>query len=405
MDIELKQSSYGYGKDYRCSQLQFEWQTSHPTFKAVIKGMDVIRYLEKTPLATLLNNPPLLLPLESPEIWHKEPKIIDYVQLPLFLWVPDFFYPSLVTHMPCPLDDCPAVCTRQRWRSGGPRVIHDINHAMYLHTFDYKCPTHGIEFAGWDDRSLSRLHPVVRNRFQFFLTAEEGVTLVLLSRIINCRLSAGGFNALRNEISQSRHERMYQAIENYHLHCLHHHNSRLNSLLGYFSVNRGTTQHYPALPPILHNPDGYYDHDPLSVKAMSAIYQSYCKQQLSLWIRYSQQFTAKRVSIDSTFKIAKRIPKSPTTRLWSMVDIDTGIILVQQLLTHESHVDVCPMLGSYASRCHELKAPLPIRVCSDRGLMDKNLITHHTAFPRAHINVDNWHFVELFAKTLNRHNP
>ena len=46
--------------------------------------------------------------------------------------------------------------------------------------------------------------------------------------------------------------------------------------------------------------------------------------------------------------------------------------------------------------------PVPVRVCSDRGLMDINVINHPTAFPDAHINVDPWHFQELFTKTLNK---
>ena len=46
--------------------------------------------------------------------------------------------------------------------------------------------------------------------------------------------------------------------------------------------------------------------------------------------------------------------------------------------------------------------PLPTRVCSDRGLMDYNVIKHPDGFPDAFINVDPWHFQQLFMKTLDK---
>jgi hypothetical protein len=35
------------------------------------------------------------------------------------------------------------------------------------------------------------------------------------------------------------------------------------------------------------------------------------------------------------------------------------------------------MLERYAQRCEELKVPVPVRVCSDRGLKDANGINHY----------------------------
>ncbi len=89
-----------------------------------------------------------------------------------------------------------------------------------------------------------------------------------------------------------------------------------------------------------------------------------------IWKRYTQQLTADRVCVDATHKVPKKLTESGMTRLWSMMDVETSCILSQQMLTHEAHEDVLPMLISYAHRCHELGRPLPSRVCSDRGLMD-----------------------------------
>lgn len=84
------------------------------------------------------------------------------------------------------------------------------------------------------------------------------------------------------------------------------------------------------------------------------------------------------------------------------MDVDTGFILTQQMLTHENHIDVLPMFEQYVQRCSELSKPLPTRICSDRGLMDSNLIHSSSAFPASHINVDPWHFIQNFVKSLNK---
>jgi hypothetical protein len=85
-----------------------------------------------------------------------------------------------------------------------------------------------------------------------------------------------------------------------------------------------------------------------------------------------------------------------------MMDIDTGVLCAQQMLTHERSEDILPMLQGYVARCAELQQRLPTRVASDRGLRDAALINDTTAFPDAHINVDNWHFQQRFLKTLNK---
>ena len=65
------------------------------------------------------------------------------------------------------------------------------------------------------------------------------------------------------------------------------------------------------------------------------------------WNRHTQQLTADRVCIDATFKVPKKLIDGSLTRLWSMMDVDTGCLLHQQMLTHEAHEDVLPMLSSY----------------------------------------------------------
>ncbi len=59
----------------------------------------------------------------------------------MHLWIPDYFYPDLVPHEPCPVEGCDQVTQRRRWLSGGPRLIHGVHHAVYLHCWEYECPS------------------------------------------------------------------------------------------------------------------------------------------------------------------------------------------------------------------------------------------------------------------------
>jgi hypothetical protein len=117
-------------------------------------------------------------------------QLIDYVQPTMHLWVPDYICPDLVPRVPCPVEGCDQVRYRRRWHCGGPRLIHGVDHAGYLHCWEYECPSadlRGKTFCGWLHGSLAKLKPLVRSLFGFALTAEEGVTLELHSRIVDAR--------------------------------------------------------------------------------------------------------------------------------------------------------------------------------------------------------------------------
>jgi hypothetical protein len=396
-------SNSGYGASPRCSPLQQEWQIQHPTFRAIETGLTIKDVLNKSPLIPLIADPSILLPLSTPSLYKDEPSLIDYVQLPLHLWVPDFFVPHLVPFMPCPEAACTARTARQRWHSGGPRLIHDIDSAAYLHCWEYQCDTHRKKsFSGWDQRCLAKLAPSARALFRFVLSKEEGVSVVLHRRVVEARVSGSSLNALRNELVRNRYTRMYEKIAAYYQHCKHHRMTGTTGITPWL-FGRGASTTYAPLPPIIHNESGYYDHEPPSITYFSELYQLHCQEQSTLWTRYTQQLTAERaICIDATFKLAKKVVNTSAKMLWSMMDIDTGCVLHQQLLTHERHDDILPMMASYADRCREMGVSLPRRVCSDRGLMDANVINDPTAFPDAHVNIDPWHLHALFAKTLNK---
>ena len=407
-DLGSSSNTFGYGKNPRCSPLQQQWQIAHPTFKDIQIHPNIkVKYRDRQQEVYTLADPALLLPLASPSLFKVEPRLIDYVQLPLYLWIPDWFLPHLVPWVPCPVDGCPAPTTRRRWRSGGPRVIHGVGHAMYLHGWDYNCTVHkSTAFAAWDPRCLQKMNIAARDVFtsQFILTPDEGVTRELFDRIVHSRRSGSSLHALRRELVRFRYERLYRTITQYYNHCEQHLLSKstpFQKLVPGFGMPSNT---YAPLIPDLHHADreAYWDHDPLDIKSMSKVYSTYCHNQASLWKAHTQQLTADRVSIDATYKIAKKIRDSNVSRCWSMVDTDTGVILHSQLLTHETHQDVLPMFKQYALRCAELKVPLPSRICTDRARMDVRLIQHPDAFPNTHINQDVWHFVELFGKTLNK---
>ena len=161
------ENNSGYGQTPRCSPLQQQWQTSHPTFIAIKQYPNIrIQYREKERYnINSVSDPALLTPLASPAVFITEPRLIDYVQLPLYLWIPDFFLPHLVQRVPCPEPECQAETRRVRWRSGGPRVIHGIRHAMYLHGWDYTCTRHKNSFTAWDPRCLQRMPIAARRIF------------------------------------------------------------------------------------------------------------------------------------------------------------------------------------------------------------------------------------------------
>jgi hypothetical protein len=213
----------GYGSSPRCSPLQCEWQLAHPMRKAILEHAHVVDYIKASSLsahAWLLPNLSVLLPPADPYLLGKMPKLIDYVQLPLHYWIPDWFLPQYVPFMPCPEPDCTARTTRQRWHSGGPRLIHDVHHAVYLHCWEYRCVEHPERsFSGWDERSVSKLPAAARLRFGYVLTRKTGVTLELHRRIVDARVTGSSLHTLRREMRENRHRRMYETIIAYNSHC------------------------------------------------------------------------------------------------------------------------------------------------------------------------------------------
>ncbi len=291
--------------------------------------------------------------------------------------------------MPC--NKCTSYGTRQRWTSNGPRLIHGVQHSVFLYYFEYQCTSCKSVYKSIDSNVRNKLHPKVQLKYPFYTTANCGVTNELLQLIVSSRaVSLTSLTTLRKNIREIRYERMFKTIIDYNYHC------------DWYRKSRGfRDESFEELPPILTNPTGYHDHEPISVNTMGEIYREWCSDNMSTWSNYTQQLTADQVSIDSSHKIPKRVTGNAFGRLWSMVDISTGVILQQQMLTNETNEDILPMLKQHVARCISLDKPVPSRVCSDRGLMDANLIKHVDAFPCAHINVDPWHFQQLFMKTLN----
>ena len=113
-----------------------EWQLRHPLFQAIQPGRNVKTFYstQKTTATRVLGDPSVLQPPAVSTIMvatgKARPELIHYVQLPLHLWIPDYFYPDLVSHTPCPVDGCTAGTQRRRWHSGGPRLIHGVHHAV-----------------------------------------------------------------------------------------------------------------------------------------------------------------------------------------------------------------------------------------------------------------------------------
>ena len=371
------------------NELQLQWLNSHPIYQAIKTNANIHTYMKHiTPAQSYMTcgpNPAWLLPSSEPCPTGGSPQLQDYVQLPIFLWVPEWFYPNLVPAMPCNM--CHGTGTRQRWSSGGPRVIHDMNHTVYLHCFEYKCTKCSSVYKGTDRAVRSKLPRKVQLKYTFHTTHAAGVTLDLLQHIVASRTTGQSLNKLQQFIRELRYERMHNTIVDYYNHCK--------------TYQHICSDYQPTpLPPILHNAAGYYDHEPLSVHTMAEIYTDWCKLYEQQWKAYTQQLTADYVSIDSSHKIPKRVKGNAFTKLWSMADISTGVILQQQMLTNEANADIQPMLYQHVARCASLGKNTPSRVCTDRGVLDAKLIGQ--SMPDAHVNVDPWHFQQLFLKTLDR---
>ena len=367
--------------------MQLQWINDHPVVKSIKLATsirDIYKHI-KPEHYYMINgpDPSWLLPINDPITHHIKPCLSDYVQLPCYIWVPEYFYPELVTNMPC--NKCSSFGTRQRWTSNGPRLIHGIEHSVFLYYFEYQCRSCKTVYKSIDRNVRNKLHHKVQLKYPFYTTANTGVTNQLLRRIQSARAANNtSLKSLYKEMRELRYERMYTAITDYYYHC------------DWYKQQRCRDTVFEPLPPVINNPSGYYDHEPIRVVTMSELYNEWCDDNLTIWTNYTQQLTADQVRIDSSHKVPKRVRDNAFTRLWSMVDIETGVILQQQMLTSETNADILPMLKQHVARCTSLGKPLPFRVCSDRGLMDENLMKHVDAFPAAHINVDPWHFQQLF---------
>ena len=232
--------------------------------------------------------------------------------------------------------------------------------------------------------------------FRFVLTAEEGVTKELHSRIVDARMGGGSLTRLRKELTRNRYTRLYDTMIAYYDHVTMYSKKQAKSTYG----GTGSSVTADIKPDELHNPASYYDYEAPSVAYMSNIRQRHAVEQMPLWINYTQRLHSPRLCIDATFKVVKKIKDTNVKLLFSVLDVDTGCIIAQQFLTHETRDDTLPIFEGIAERYKELNQPLPTRVCSDRGHKDTNLI--HAAFPDSHVNVDPWHFQQLFADTLDK---
>ena len=326
----------GYGNNPRCSQLQAEWQREHVIFRNVKAGVTIMTLISNNPLVMeLCPDPSVLLPPAVPSVLHRKPRLKDYVQLPFHLWIPDFFFPELVPFVPCPTKDCDGHTTRRRWHSGGPRLIHGVQSAVYLHCWEYTCSKCKENFCGWDNPSIKKLHQTAQEQFRFVLSKEEGVTQELEARIVDARLSGSSLNALRRELQHNRYNRMYAAMGAYYRHCEEYHLQRApNGGWGgalTAVMDRGAPAPIDDFPPVLHNPAAYFDHPAPSTIFMSEVLQRHARSNSVLWTTYMQQLTADRICVDATFKVAKGLTSSASRLLYSMMDMDSGCVLHQQM--------------------------------------------------------------------------
>ncbi len=393
---------YNYGKSPNVSPLQFQWQTNHIIWTSINQKNPKNRneYIKSihqcSSKETLfeLSHAALLQPVEYPALKYVgiKPSLINYVQLPMYVWVPEWYYPDRVPCMPCPYnvrgsDGQPVRCTYvtkvHGWNPGGPRVVNDVHNSMYLHYRQYKCenPYH-IEdekyFTGVNSCTISRLPVDVQDMFTFFLLDELGVTQALLDRIMEARMSGSSLSSLQNEILRNQHSRMHRKIKQYYQDCARFKNNVMSKM---FSLVNDVQ--FEDMPPVLYSNNAYHDTPVMAHSTMVLVYEEYGAKQVPGWINYTRSLTSDCVSVDATHKIAKKVFKGPKYRdkkckLYSIVCVKTGCVLAQQLLVNEAHRDIEPLLIGYKQRVLELQqrgdvAYMPRRISSDRGFMDSQL--------------------------------
>lgn len=395
-----------------CSPYQSAWQLAQPIIDSITAGHTRNQYClaqnisdkdrDTKDLSIIRPTDFEMLP-SYPSI----PDIRDYVQLMLHIWAPEWFYPHLVSWMPCPgtmIDQkgnhipCTCSTSRRRWRQNGPRVVHGVHSASYLLTCDYTCSMHG-DFRGTNPITIQRLNPIVRRKFKYVFVDRSIVTNELHDMIADCRLNGMSFTALHKQLTRNRYNLLYQSIGSYHEHCHEHIQqvSARNKLTGVKDVKI----EFDVFAPILTNEFGYHDHDAPSVEVISKFYTSGCNKKSDFWTIHGQQNTSVEVVMDANVKIGTKLHLSDFIKLLSLMDNRTGVILHQQMIKHESHKDIAPIISQYVSRSVELGKPLPTRVCTDRPLMDSVLLNSPGAFHHAHLTTDLFHFLRLLYKTLD----
>ena len=101
------------------------------------------------------------------------PDIREYCLQPLTIWAPEVTFNAFVAHMPCPVDGCSALTTRQSYTR--PRAVQGLDRSEILVQARYQCPAHGC-FNSGATKSIARLPPHVQSAFPYILSEGTGVT-------------------------------------------------------------------------------------------------------------------------------------------------------------------------------------------------------------------------------------
>jgi len=172
------------------------------------------------------------------------PDLQTYWLQPVFIWIPEFFWPDDFPkgRLPCPNCKIDTHVTSEGWNKNTRYVILQ-DRCCRLLSFRYKCnacdqtlkqsktklnslnldrtPDNEKIFASFnafDDRVLQLMPAHIRSSFPFIMTARSGIQLTLIDKLADDLMFGKGFKGTQDYIIQSHLTRFHQLEKNYYSH-------------------------------------------------------------------------------------------------------------------------------------------------------------------------------------------
>jgi len=170
----------------------------------------------------------------NPTRGFPDPK--NYWIKPVFLWIPEYFWPEMFQkgRLPCPNCKTDTNVTSEGWNPNCRSAIIQDQCCRIL-SFRYKCTLCSenarknkgdtrdgkktyATFNGYDEKVLNLLPSHIKDSFPFIITARSGIHISLLDKLADDLMHGKGFNATAKYIAQSHLTHFHQYEHIYYSH-------------------------------------------------------------------------------------------------------------------------------------------------------------------------------------------